>query len=41
MHYGINIAVPIKTLIITDTVFYNFTMLPLWHIINVKEVALI
>ena len=38
MHYGINIAVQVKSLLIKNTVFQNVKMLPLWHIVNIKEV---
>jgi hypothetical protein len=39
MHYGINIAVKVKSLIIRNTIMSNVQMLPLWHILNIKEVA--
>ena len=39
MHYGINIAVMIQSLIIKDTVFRAVQMLPLWHILNIKEAS--
>ena len=37
MHYGLNVAVRIQQFIMRNTVFLNITMLPLWHILNIKE----
>lgn len=39
MHYGINVAVKVKTLQILNTRFENVKMLPLWHILNIKEAS--
>lgn len=37
MHYGIDVAVPVKTFTVINSVFINFKMLPLWSILNIKE----
>ncbi len=39
MHYGINVAVKVKSFKVINTVFNNVKMLPLWHILNIKEVS--
>jgi len=39
MHYGINVAVKVKSFQILNTKFENIKMLPLWHTINVKEAS--
>ena len=37
MHYGINVAVKVKSFRIINSTFNGVSMLPLWHIINIKE----
>eukprot|EP00347_Sterkiella_histriomuscorum_P014799 403359479 len=37
MHYGINVAVKVKSFRIINSTFNGVRMLPLWHIINIKE----
>jgi len=39
MHYGINVAVKVKSLQILNTIFTGVKMLPLWHILNIKEAS--
>lgn len=39
MHYGFNIAVKVKKFVLKNTIFANVKMLPLWHILNIKEVV--
>lgn len=39
MHYGINVAVSLQTFKIINTTFSGIKMLPLWHILNIKQAS--